>query len=230
MNYNNPGSNSVLEESWTTLHHANHMAEAYRYRATQLTKWKRLRDFISLGVAPGLLFATFVWDNSLLRTILLVISGICSVSSWSWFIFGFSYNWDNQLRLSIDVPLKLKLIISEIKEEIEVFTTAKQNQDNKAIEQTASKLKKLMQQVNSLNEDIDREQVYAKPWMNLMAQQHTMRYQNGKCGSCYQEWIPGSEVFNSDNAKEFLKKAKQKKLKGRCESCGQKLPNESQIT
>ncbi len=42
---------------------ANHMAVAYRHRATQLTKWKRLRDFISLGVAPGLLCATFVWES-----------------------------------------------------------------------------------------------------------------------------------------------------------------------
>lgn len=223
-------SDTIFKEAWTTLHQANHTAEAYRYRATQLTKWKRLRDFLNLGVAPTLLLATFVWENTVVRNVLLAASGICSISSWSWVIFGFSYNWDNQLRLSIDVPLKLKLIISEIKEEIEIFVTARNNQDNKAEEQSANKLKKLMQQVHNLNEDIEREQVYAKPWMNLMAQQHTMRYQYGKCGSCYQEWIPGSEVFNSDNAKEFLKKAKQKKLKGRCESCGQKLPNESQIT
>lgn len=203
------------------------MAEAYRYRATQLTKWKRLRDFISLGVAPGLILMTFGWDSLWLRNVSLILSGLCSVSAWVWVIFGYSNNWDNQLQLSIDIPIKLRLIVSEIKEEIEIFTTAKDNQNTKVREQTGNKLKKLMHQVHSLNEDIEREQVYVKPWMNLMAQQHTMRYQNGKCGSCYQKWIPRSEVFNSDNAKEFLKKAKQKKLKNVCESCGQKLTSKS---
>jgi hypothetical protein len=157
------------------------------YRATQLTKWKRLRDFISLGVAPALLSTTFVWENPILRTTLFVISGLCSVSSWTWFIFGFSNNWDNQLQLSIDVPIKLRLIIPEIKEEIDNLQAAQQNQDKTAIKQTCQKLKKLIQQVNSLHEDIDRQQVFSKPWMNLLAQQHTMKFHQGKCGSCYQE-------------------------------------------
>lgn len=199
------------------------MAVAYRLRATQLTKWKRLRDFISLGVAPGLLCATFVWENIVLRNALFVISGICSVSSWVWVIFGFSYNWDNQLRLSIDVPLKLSLIVSEIKERIEIFGAAQRNNNTQIAEETVNRLKNLMQQVHSLNEEIEREQVYAKPWMNLIAQQNTMRFFDGKCGSCYQSWIPGSEVFNSDKAKKFLEKAKRNKLTSICESCGQKL-------
>lgn len=226
MNSNFPGSESVVQEAWTTLHGANHMAVAYRYRATQLTQWKRLRDFISLGVAPALLCVTFVWENVILRSSLFIISGLCSVSSWAWMIFGFSYNWDNQLRLSIDIPLKLTPIISELKESIEVFNQAKRNSDKKVIEQTSDKIKKLIKKINELKEEIEREQVYAKPWMNLMAQQHTMRLYDGKCGSCYQHWIPGSQVFNSDHAKKFLNKAKLKRIKGLCESCGQKLPNQ----
>ena len=124
MNNSLSGYDSILQDAWSALQTASHMAVAYRLRATQLTKWKRLRDFISLGVAPGLLCATFVWENLALRNSLFVISGICSVSSWSWVIFGFSYNWDNQLRLSIDIPPKLSLIISEINENIEIFTIA----------------------------------------------------------------------------------------------------------
>lgn len=220
------GYDSILQDAWAALHMASHMAVAYRLRATQLTKWKRLRDFISLGVAPGLLCATFVWENVVLRNSLFIISGICSVSSWAWVIFGFSYNWDNQLRLSIDIPPKFSLIISEIKENIEIFTNAQNSNNVQVVERSSNKLRSLIHQVHSLREDIEREQVYAKPWMNLMAQQDTMRFNNGKCGSCYQSWVPGSGVFNSDQAKKFLNAAKRKKLKGVCESCGQKLPNQ----
>ncbi len=226
MNSNLTGYDSILQEAWATLQKANHMAVAYRLRATQLTKWKRLRDFISLGVAPGLLSATFVWENIVLRNTLFIISGICSVSSWIWVIFGFSYNWDNQVRLSIDFPPKLSLIVSEMREKIEIFVAAQRNNNTQVAEETANKLKSLMQQVHSLNKDIEREQVYAKPWMNLIAQQDTMRFYDGKCGACYQTWIPGSEIFNSDKAKKFLKRAKHKNLNGICESCGQKLPNQ----
>lgn len=226
MGSNFSGYDSVLQDAWTSLHMANHMGVAYRFRATQLTKWKRLRDFISLGVAPGLLFATFVWGNVVLRSSLFIISGICSVSSGAWVIFGFSYNWDNQLQLSIKIPPKLSLIVSELKENIEIFTNAQPTNNTQIIDQSASKIKSLMHQVHSLKEDIEREQVYAKPWMNLMAQQDTMRSHNSKCGSCYQPWIPGSEVFNSDQAKKFLNEARRKKPKGICGSCGQKLQNQ----
>lgn len=226
MNSNLCGYDSVLQEAWTTLHTANHMAVAYRHRATQLTKWKRLRDFISLGVAPGLLCATFVWENVVLRNSLFIISGICSVSSWVWFIFGFSYNWDNQLKLSIDIPPKLSLIISEIKENIEIITASQNNNKTQTAEPSFHKLKKLIHQVRTINEDAEREQVHAKPWMNLIAQQDTMRFYDGQCGSCYQRWIPGSEVLNSDLAKKLLNEAKRGKLKGICRACGQNLPNQ----
>ena len=226
MNRNFSGYDSVLKEAWATLHTASHLATAYRLRATQLTQWKRLRDFISLGVAPGLLVATFVWENVVLRSFLFIISGVCSVSSWAWVIFGFSYNWDNQLRLSIDVPPKLSLIISEIKEGIEIFTAEQRDNNTQVAEQSSNKLKGLIQQVHCLKEDIEREQVHVKPWMNLRAQQETLRFNDGKCGSCYQPWIPGSDVFNSDKAKRFLSEAKRKNLKGICESCGQKLPSQ----
>lgn len=225
MNSNLSGYDSTLEEAWTTLHKANHLVIAYRFRATELTQWKRLRDFVSLGVAPGLLCATFVWENAILRNVLFVISSSCSVSSWVWVIFGFSNNWENQLSLSIDVPIKLSLIVSEIKEKIEVFSASRRDNNAQVAEVTANKLKILIQQVHSLNENIEREQVYVRPWMNLIAQQNTMRFYDGKCASCYQLWIPGSEVFNSDKAKNFLKKAKRNKLTNTCEFCGQKLPS-----
>jgi hypothetical protein len=116
-------------------------------------------------------------------------------------------------------------MVSDIKESIEIFNNAQRNSNTPIAEQSASKIKSLMLQIYSLKEEIEREQVYAKPWMNLMAQQDTMRFHSSKCGSCYQSWIPGSEVFNSDQAKKFLNEAKRKNLKGFCGSCGQKLPN-----
>lgn len=218
------GFDSVISEAWATLQDANHKAVAYNLRATQITKWKRLRDFISLGVAPGLLIATTVWNNEILRNFFVVFSGICSLSSWLWVLFGLSYNWENQLRVSIDVPPKLSEIVSEIKETIEIFTNAQNINSHQEARDAAAKLREFIQRVNSLRQEIRRDQVYASPWMNLMATQDTMQSCSGKCGSCYQMWIPGSEIFNSDKAKKFLKKAKQGKIKGVCEFCGQKLP------
>ncbi|MEG4118407.1 hypothetical protein QUA43_13150 [Microcoleus sp. N9_B4] len=218
------GFDSVISEAWVTLQDANHKALAYNLRASQITKWKRLRDFVSLGVAPGLLIATTVWNNELLRNFLVVFSGLCSLASWLWVLFGLSYNWDNQLRVSIDVPPKLSELVSEMKEAIEIFTNAQNNNKQQEAKDAAAKLRILIQRVNSLGHEIRRDQVYASPWMNLMATQNTMQSCSAKCGSCYQMWIPGSEVFNSDKAKRFLKKAKQGKIKGVCEFCGQNLP------
>lgn len=221
----NAGLESILKEGWAAIHEGNHLSEAYRHRAIQITKWRRLRDFINLGVAPSLILATSVGDNYWLRNILLAISALCSISSWTWVIFGFSYNWENQLKLSIDIPSELRLIVSEIKEEIEIFVNAKQNQNDLILEQTASKIKKLIRQVHSARSKIEYQQVYVAPWMNLMAQQNTMRLHNAKCGSCGHEWIIGSKIFNSDEAREFIKKAKQKKIQGICADCGQKHSN-----
>jgi len=219
-----PGFDSVISEAWATLQDANHKAVAYSLRATQITKWKRLRDFISLGVAPGLLIATTVWNNEILRNSLVAFSGICSLSSWLWVLFGLSYNWENQLRVSIDVPPKLSEIVSEMKETIEVFTNAQNNNNHQEARDAVAKLRDLVQRVNSLRQEIRRDQVYANPWMNLMATQDTMQCCSGKCGSCYQMWTPGSEIFNSDKAKKFLRKAKKGKINGVCEFCGQQLP------
>ena len=219
------GYDSILNESWNTLHQANHDTTAYHHRAIQLTNWKRLRDFISLGVAPGLLASTTVWDNTPLRNLLIMIAGICSISSWLWYIFGSSYNWDIQLQTSIDVPSKLKLIIPEIKEEIEIFNKAKNQNNIQLMDQSAKRLKKLKEKANSLHQKIVDQQVHVKPWMNLLAQQDTMRFHEGQCGVCYQKWIPGSDVLNSDKAKEFIKNAKNKKVDDYCEFCGQRMPN-----
>lgn len=224
VNSSSAGFDSVISEAWATLQDANHKALAYRLRASQITKWKRLRDFISLGVAPGLLMATTVWDNALLRNFCVVFSGVCSLSSWLWFLFGFSYNWENQLRVSIDIPPKLEEIVSEMKENIEIFAHTRNSNNAQAAEGSITKLRNLIQQVNSLRQEIQRDQVYASPWMNLIATQNTLQFCSAKCGACYQMWVPGSEVFNSDRAKRFLKKAKQGKLKGVCEFCGQRLP------
>lgn len=224
VNNSSAGFDSVLSEAWATIQDANHKAVAYNLRASQITKWKRLRDFVSLGVAPGLLMATTVWQNEPLRNSLVIISGICSLSSWLWFLFGFSYNWDNQLRLTIDIPLKLTEIVSEMKENIEIFTNARNSNNIQIAEGAVLRLRNLMQRMNSLRQEIQRDQVYASPWMNLMATQDTMRTCNAKCGSCDQMWIPRSEIFNSDKAKIFLNKARKNKLKGVCEFCGQRLP------
>jgi hypothetical protein len=179
---------------------------------------------LELLVAPGLLIATTVWNNEILRNFLVVFSGVCSLSSWLWVLFGLSYNWENQLRVSIDVPPKLSEIVAEMKEAIEVFTNAQNSNNHQEARDAAAKLRELIQGVNSLRQEIRREQVYASPWVNLMATQETMQSCSGKCGSCHQMWIPGSEIFNSDKAKKFLKRAKQGKIKGICEFCGQKLP------
>ncbi|MGM3304702.1 hypothetical protein ACSQ6I_01710 [Anabaena sp. WFMT] len=217
------GYETVRKDAWFALQDANHLAVAYRLRATQLTKWKRVREFINLGVAPGLLSATFVWDNAVLRTILVVFSGLCSVSSWVWVIFGFSFNWDNQLSLSIEIPQKLSLLIPDIEENLESLTNLQNTNNGQEAEKAANKLKNLMQQVKSLKGELEREQVHIDPWMNLIAQQDTMRNRNGKCGSCYQEWIPGSKILNTDSAKALIKKVKTNKLQGICEDCGQQL-------
>lgn len=218
------GYDALLQEAWASLHCANHMAVAYRYRATQLTNWKRLRDFISLGVTPGLLIAISVWENALLRNILLVISGVCSVSSWLWFIFGFSYNWENQLRLSIEIPKELSIVVPKIREEIEAFAISRNNTHAQNLGDTVTKLRDLISQVRLLIQEIEREQVHVKPWMSLLAQQKTMKDYEGKCGTCNQQWVAGSEILNSEDAKRFLEKAQRNQLKGICKSCGQKLP------
>ncbi|HEY9728433.1 MAG TPA: hypothetical protein V6D50_18450 [Chroococcales cyanobacterium] len=108
VNSSSAGFDSVLREAWATLQDANHKAVAYDFRASEITKWRRLRDFASLGVAPFLLMAPTVWQNELLRNVLVALSTVASLSSWLWFILGLSYNWDNQLRLTIELPLKLK--------------------------------------------------------------------------------------------------------------------------
>ncbi|MFN7415540.1 MAG: hypothetical protein ACK5RT_16910 [Dolichospermum sp.] len=216
---------TLRKDAWSALQDANHLAVAYRLRATQLTKWKRVRDFISLGVTPGLLSATFVWENAVLRTILFIISGLCSVSSWVWVTFGLSFNWDNQLRLSIEIPQKLSLLMPDIEENLESLTNLQNTKNEQEAEKAANKLKNLVQQVKSLRGELEREQVHIKPWMNLIAQQDTMRNRNGRCGSCYQEWIPGSKILNTDAAKALIRKAKTNKLQRICEDCGQKLPS-----
>lgn len=78
--------------------------------------------------------------------------------------------------------------------------------------------------MNSLHQEIQRDQVYASPWMNLIATQYTLHNCDAKCTCCDQMWMPRSEIFNSDDAKLFLKKAKKNKIKDACKCCGQKLP------
>jgi hypothetical protein len=225
MNSNFSGYESVLQDAWDTLYQANHLAVSYRHRATQLTQWKRQRDFISLGVAPGLLCATFVWENVPLRTILYIISGLCSVASWVWVIFGFSYNWDNQLRLSLDTPPKFSSIVSDIKENIEIFQQSQQSKNTDIAEESYKKLKNLIDKFRESKTELEREQVLVSSWMNLMGQQNTMQlYHQNKCGSCYQNWKPGSVVFKSDEAKKFLQEAEKRKREDFCKFCGQKLP------
>lgn len=144
VNNSSAGFDSVIKEALLTLYDANHKAIAYKLRASQITKWKRLRDFVSLGVAPGLLIATTVWQNEPLRNFLVIFSGVCSLSSWLWFLFGFSYNWDNQLRVSLDIPLKLTEIVVEIKENIEIYTNAINNNNIQVTKDTILMLKNLM--------------------------------------------------------------------------------------
>ncbi|UKP01423.1 hypothetical protein [Nostoc sp. UHCC 0870] len=187
VNSSSAGFDTVISEAWATLQDANHKAVAYKLRASQLTKWKRLRDFISLGVAPGLLIATTVWDNALLRNFCVVFSGVCSLSSWLWFLFGFSYNWDNQLRVSIDIPPKLEEIVSAMKENLEILGHARNNNNLQASEVAITKLRNLIQQVNSLRQEIERDQVYVSPWMNLIATQNTLQFCNAKWGKSSQD-------------------------------------------
>ncbi|HEY9728434.1 MAG TPA: hypothetical protein V6D50_18455 [Chroococcales cyanobacterium] len=111
-----------------------------------------------------------------------------------------------------------------MRENIEIFINSRSADDTKSAEDAILKLKNLIQRMNYLRQEIQRDQVYASPWMNLMATQDTMRTCNARCSSCNQKWIPGSEIFNSDRAKFFLNKAKKNKLKGVCLFCGQKLP------
>jgi hypothetical protein len=156
---------TVLKDAWFALHDANHLAVAYRRRAIQLTKWKRIRDFINLGMAPSLILLAVVWENTLLRTVLFATSGICSISSWAWVIFGFAFNWDNQLRLSIEIPQKLSLLIPDIDEKIKILYETTSEQEAK---QAADKLRMLIRQVKGLRGELEREQVHIKPWMNLI--------------------------------------------------------------
>ena len=213
---------TVLKDAWFALHDANHLAVAYRRRAIQLTKWKRIRDFINLGMAPSLILLAVVWENTLLRTFLFIASGICSTSSWAWVIFGFAFNWDNQLRLSIEMPQKLSLLIPDIDEKIKFLYETTSEQEAK---QAADKLRMLTRQVKGLRGELEREQVHIKPWMNLIAQQDTMQKYNAKCAGCYQSWIPGTKILNQRTAQNLIGKAKKNKLKDICEECGQKLPN-----
>lgn len=211
----------VLKDAWFALHDANHLAVAYRLRAIQLTKWRRIRDFINLGMAPSLILLAFVWENPLLRTILVIVSGICSISSWAWEIFGFAFNWDNQIRLSIEIPQKLSLLIPEIDENIKLLYETVSEQE---ATQLANKLRLLTRQVKGLRGELEREQAHIKPWMNLIAQQDTMQRHDAKCLGCYQKWIPGSKILNQRTAQNLLRKAKSSKLQDSCEECGQKLP------
>ncbi len=213
---------TVLKDAWFALHDANHLAVAYRRRAIQLTKWKRIRDFINLGMAPSLILLAVVWENTLLRTVLFITSGICSISSWAWVIFGFAFNWDNQLRLSIEMPQKLSLLIPDIDEKIKLLYETTSESEAK---QAAEKLRMLTRQVKGLRGELEREQVHIKPWMNLIAQQDTMQKYNAKCAGCYQNWIPGTKILNQRTAQNLLATAKNNKLKDICEECGQKLPN-----
>jgi hypothetical protein len=113
----------------------------------------------------------------------------------------------------------------DIEENLESLTNLQNTKNEQEAEKAANKLKNLVQQVKSLRGELEREQVHIKPWMNLIAQQDTMRNRNGRCGSCYQEWIPGSKILNTDAAKALIRKAKTNKLQRICEDCGQKLPS-----
>lgn len=108
----NPIHTTAQADAEKHLCSAYHLSHSYGQRAEQLTLWKRFLDFVSLGVAPGIVLLAV--DKPFLREAGLVISGICSSAVYVWFIFSYTFQWERQLDVSKKAASRARLCYDKL--------------------------------------------------------------------------------------------------------------------
>lgn len=209
----NEAQKQTIAEAEQQLAAAYHMSISYGLRADELTNWKRLLDFISLGVGPGIIL--IVADKPYLRQIGITLAGLCSIAAYIWIVFGCSFQWDVQKDTSRktssssrDFYNRLRKLLAEIEDSN--ITENRRRQLLTAVEETLREFEQLIVRVEEAS-------VRMKSWMTLIAQQQTMMELGTSCSVCEKYWDKAvhKPLFIAD-AKRFCKKPNQ----AACRACG----------
>lgn len=192
-----------------------------------MTKWSRARDFIALAVAPLILIVASRFSSGWTTTnqVLLILSFVCSTAAWFWAIGSMVYKLDNQLKLSLSIPQRLAILIPDLR--YKLTKAATQDTTNRAI--LIDEIRDIIEDFEKLRGTLENEQVFVDGWMNLVAQQQTLRLlknEGSRCGDCGSEWLQSSEILSKKQAKKIIKTKDSGKLGANCSKCGQIIQNQ----
>ena len=196
---------------------ANHISGSYGKRASQLRNWKRTLDFISLGVAPGILLV--VVDKPYFREAGLVLAGLCSSAAYVWAVFTYTFEWARQLEVSQDATTRAHQISQQLKDVLGEIRARSTEEDGNPYELIPS-VEKLIGQYERMYAEINGAGIAIKPWMTLISQQETMLETKSLCGECGNHWdTTKHRMFSANEAKRFLK-TRESNYPDNCGTCG----------
>jgi hypothetical protein len=190
-----------------------HMSIVYNLRADQLTKWKRRLEFVSLGVAPGIIL--IVVERPYVREAGIVVAGICSVAAYVWAVFGYTFHWERQLEVSRKAASAMRSLFNQIRNLLPVVRDP--SSSARTVQQCLKALAETEGDYEAIAKEIDESGTEVRPWMTLMAQQRTMVDLHTTCSVCNTAWDRTKDhLFSEAEAKRFCKDPS---LPG-CRECG----------
>jgi hypothetical protein len=193
---------------------ARHIGFAHRERAVQLTKTKRFLEIVSLAIAPFFILSAVNTHDKTILTIAISIAGTLSLLVWVVKIIMLVQKIDKQLQSSIELPIQTDKLISDLKSLGETVNWGSPT------ELESERIRNLIKEINRLHDELEKEQIYVEDWMNLIAQQRTMKQENLNCAICSRPFndIPFSKSKSKTRIKEIKKDVDDSKY---CHTCGQ---------
>ena len=200
---------------------AQHWAWAYQYRAAQLTAWRRWIDVLGLVVSPSLIvgFVGLGVDAPRFFKVLVGISATLSTATAALTVTSLIHKWDTQLAFSLTFPSRARTLATRIERLLFAIIDSPADAPN-----TTIRLQELLDESNALFADLEQNQMYVPPWIELTAQQMTMMDHAASCARCRQEWPQGRRPHTESEAKRFTRKIT--KYPNHCHACALPLPQE----
>jgi len=202
---------------WKAIFDATLISKAHRFRAEQLTQWSRKHQVLNYCIAPSFLLVATQVNNPTFLSIAVIISGALSTVTFIWGMANFIHKHERQLFVSIDLPLRADGVVSDLKIVMDNIDWSQPSQIHQ------NQIDNYLEKLKGLRHTLETEQIYVENWMNIIAQQHTMRIEDIECGICNSKLT--ELQLNIKNAKKRAKKIKHNDEDNPeyCHCCGQKI-------